>query len=136
MYIKIFEIFAIFNSFEMQNWNYQKGYRPIMSSCLLRLRPQPVGWVPVHYAGAMGRAEQSPGAWPGTCRSTNCDASCGVGTRSPTWTSVADGLCRSRAFLPPQSMTRYSFIFLSQERQLCVSFLPKEIMPELAITVT
>ena len=31
--------------------------------------------------------------------------------------------------LSPQSMTRYSFILLSQERQLCVSFLPKEIMP-------
>ena len=38
-----------------------------------------------------------------------------------------DGLCRRP--LPPQSMTRYSFILLSRERQLCVSFLPKEIMP-------
>ena len=60
----------------------------------------------MHYAGAMSCAKQSPGAWPGTRRSTDCDANCGVGTQSPTRTSVADGLCRSRGPLP-QSMTRY-----------------------------
>ena len=50
----------------------------------------------------MGRAEQSPGAWPGTRRSTDCDANCGVGTRSPTMTSVADGiLLQSGAFATP-----------------------------------
>ena len=68
-------------------------------------------------------------AWPGARRSIDCDADCGVGTRSPTWTPVNDGLCCNQRPLPPQSMTRYSFILLSQERQLCVSFLPKEIMP-------
>ena len=52
----------------------------------------------LHYAGAMGHAKQSPRAWPGTCRSPDCDANCGVGTRSPTRTPVADGLCSSRAF--------------------------------------
>ncbi|XP_062523134.1 GATOR1 complex protein NPRL2-like isoform X2 [Corticium candelabrum] len=53
----------------------------------------------------MGCAKQSSGAWPGACRNTDCDANCGVSTQSPTWTSVADGLCRSRRPLPPQSMT-------------------------------
>ena len=91
--------------------------------------PSQMGWVLVHYAGAMGGAKQSPGAWSGARRSTDCDTNCGVGTRSPTQTPVADGLCRSRRPLPPQSKTRYSFILLSRERQLCASFLPKEIMP-------
>ena len=47
----------------------------------------------------MGYAKQSPGAWPGTRRSTDCNANCGVGTRSPIRTPVADGLCRSRRAL-------------------------------------
>ena len=50
----------------------------------------------------MGRAKQSPGAWPGARRSTDCDTNCGVGTRSPTQTPAADGLCRSqRPFATP-----------------------------------
>ena len=98
-------------------------------SCRLRLCPQPHGWAPVHYAGAKGRAKQSPGAWPGARTSTNCNANCGVVTRRPTKTPVVDGLCRSQGLLPPKAMTRYSFILLSRERQLCMSFLPKEIMP-------
>ena len=38
-------------------------------------------------------------------------------------------LLPSQQSCPPQSMTRYSFILLSREKQLCVSFLLKEIMP-------
>ena len=73
------------------------------------------GWVPVHYARAMGRAKQSHEAWPGTRWSTDCDANCGVGKRSPTRTPMADGLCRSREPLPRQSMTRYSFLIYTPE---------------------
>ena len=43
----------------------------IRSCRSLWLRPHPVGWVPVHYVGVMGRAKQYPGAWPGTRRSTD-----------------------------------------------------------------
>ena len=40
----------------------------------------------MHYAGAIGRSKKSRGAWPGTRRSTNCDANCGVGTQTPVMT--------------------------------------------------
>ena len=58
--------------------------------------------------------------WPSLarCSCARC-AYCGVGTRSPTLTPVADGLCCSLRPSPPQSMSRYSFIPLSRERQLC-----------------
>ena len=106
-----------------------KNGKWIRSCCSLRLRPQPDGWVPVHYTGAMGHAKQSPQAWPGTHKITHCDTNCGVGTRRPTRTPTANGLCRSRGPLPPQSMSRYSFILLSRERKLRMSFLPNEMMP-------
>ena len=41
----------------------------------------------------MGRAEQSSRAWPGACRSTDCDVNCSVGSRSLSRTPVAGGLC-------------------------------------------
>ena len=49
----------------------------------------------MHYAGATGRAKQSSGAWPGTRRSTDFNANCGVNTQSPTRAPVADGLCHT-----------------------------------------
>ena len=36
--------------------------------------------------------------------------------------------CQVSGLVHPQSKTRYSFMLLSRERQLCVNFLPKEIM--------
>ena len=51
----------------------------------------------------MGCGKQYPGAWPGVHKSNDCDANCGVGTRSPTRTTVADGICRSWRPLPPKS---------------------------------
>ena len=55
---------------------------------------------------------------------------------SPRRIPMADRLCCSRRPLPPQSKPRYSFILLRQERQLCASFLQKEIMPKVALAIT
>ena len=49
----------------------------------------------------MGRAKQSPGAWPGARRSTNCNANCGVSTQSPTRTPVAMDFVAAGAFATP-----------------------------------
>ena len=80
--------------------------------------PQPDGWVSVHYAGIMGRAKQSLGAWPGTHMSPTLMPTvvwAPVVPLGPQW--LVD-LSQSGRLCHLQSITRYSFILLSRKRQL------------------